>query len=176
MSTSLRHFLKQIDNFKWLILSFPTAAERNLLSTKQVSHRTSQSDFCSRQVRRSDSCKGPHQILINLINLPCNFLLRMSRALGWTLSQNGTCGESFQKKCRINVPSSSRLTGKLSGGECWSRWQHFRMRDGKRYSYIMYISDELPQPNKVFYVYGHRGESGRFHVRIQLLWPVGQSF
>lgn len=110
----LRHFLKQIDNFKWLILSFLTATERSLLSIKQVSHRTSLSDFSSRQVRRSDSCKEPHQKLINLINFSCNSLLRMSRALGWTLSQNGTCGRSFQKKCRINVPSSSHLTGKLS--------------------------------------------------------------
>lgn len=109
------------------------SSRKKSIKYEQVSHRTSQSDFCSRLVRCSDSCEEPHQKLINLINFSCNFLLRMSQALGWILSQNGTSGRSFQRKYRINVLSSSHLTGKLSAGTFRSIGRHdSRMMGGKR--------------------------------------------
>lgn len=57
----------------------------------------------------------------------------MSQALGWILSQNGISGRSFPRKYRINVQSSSHLTGKLNAGTFRSIGRHgSRMMGGKR--------------------------------------------
>lgn len=132
----------------------------------------------SREVRCSDSCKELHHKLINLINFSCNFLLRMSRARAWILSQNGTSGRSFLRKSRASVLSSSHLTGKLKAASLKSSDTMFAWRTQKvtlcKREFNCFMLIVIGATQKVSqWEYHFCGETRpKFFFKINVLWFI----